>query len=1354
MKLCNEIEMYFNSLKMQIQSYNQQNMYDINIYCENLFLNLLNLTYGWHLQNLNVYNRNEPGADLVDYGNKILIQVSSTCTKEKIQSSIQKLIIEKYDGFHFKFLSILEDAQKLRKFRYECPEGIFFEPEKDILDLHIVIKKMKESDIEKLEKIHEMVKKELDSDYEERYPLTWFKKKVVENVKNMGERYSEKLDVEWEMYNVVNAMERNNHFKKAFQGEFEKVKTSWENLKQKGGQEKQIYSEADKILKEMQNFVNELVNGLRHERIKVFLAKYKEWNTELEKCFKQYDLKPLDGFYCLRNALKNHNNYLASEAIEIFQKKNVLIIGSAGVGKSHFIAHHALRRVNEDKVSLLLLGQLFRDRIHPDLQIKKQLGLSENANIHKVFEAMNRWGEVHNENAIVFLDALNEGEGVDFWEDYLYGIIEELGEYSYVSLVLSIRSTYCKKEMLKYITEKNDFAKIKFAGFTDVNKAVAQFFAYYNVPYTINTSIMAQYRNPLFLKIYCKGYAEGNRNDFGLESILQRYLDKINSDIHKKREMALFPQRQNIVVRALDIFIDCRVEKGRSLVQYEEVLDRMLPHLQKYNIFFNILDELISENLMECITYKEGVFVYLTYEMFENYLVARRIVKESIKRIRDCGKLDCEELVREVFSKESKYHELIRKDYGVLEALAVILPDLDMAIESAACEVFYWPVNYGDEGCSALGLYEEAFYESMLWRKPERIKKIAHSYVINNCFVGIVGNPSVFDRFFEIILQTAIIKNHIYNVDFINDFLMNLSLNAFNRYWTSYISHKFHENLTFRMLLDWAWHYETNGLAENAFAMQALADVFAWFLASLNHHVRDIAIKTLMRIYRGNHDIMNQHLIMFRSVKDMYILEGITASVYGAMLNSKNMLLFNETGKILYYNYAQAPINSTLTRSYVECIFSYLAFQKIESEWLTFDKISSDVNKYYIMDESEIDRIRNNDNPDVECIEELELWGIDYIKFQKQVLYEHDKLIRNLEKDVKDIEIEESEKQYFYTGEIIDKIPYEDRSNLIRMVIKEVFDMGYNELVFMDRNLYYSNADEDSIAYKYVWIALGKILDIYLCYKKQILEFDSEQPISFQGIWQFPFYRWIDPTMDFFSSFETKSTDCPEYKLADIMKNTENIFYVEDSEEQWILINNVRYSDMESHRRTAVGYLVSNQKINEFQRVLEDVGHDPFLYCLEDLYIRELYWSPAYQYIQQEARKKSGLPNGIERVSEEYVWDIGDGSMYEFISFSVVSQFLIRKLNLEIKAGGIDLYKNGSVVVKSLYEETYEDILYIRKQILSDFLKKEGKCILWPFYKSERALVCVIFDGENFSTCYNMNDFEGQDKILLEGTEK
>lgn len=744
MQLCNEIERYFTSLKILIQSYNQQNLYDINIHCENLFLNLLNLIYGWHLQNLNVDFRNEPGADLVDYDNKILIQVSSTCTKKKIQTSIQKLLSEKYNGFHFKFFSISKDAQKWRKYCYKCPNYISFEPETDIFDLNILIKKIKESDIEKLKKIHEMVRRELDSHYEEKYPVTWFKKKIIENVKNMGERYSDELDIELEMYDIVNAMERNSNFKNTFQREFEKVKISWENFKQRGGQEKQVYSKADSIMKEMQKSVNELVNGLRHEKIKDFLSNYKERNAELGKCFKEYNFKSLYELFCFTNALKKYDNYLASEAIEIFEKKNVLIIGSAGIGKSHFMAHHALRRVNEDKVSLLLLGQLFRERIHPNLQIEKQLGLSENVDLNEVFGVMNHWGEEHNENAIVFFDALNEGEGVDFWEDYLYGMIEELKEYPYVSLVISIRSTYCKEHMLKRITEENDFAKIEFAGFTDVSKAVTRFFAYYNVPYTINTSIMAQYRNPLFLKIYCKGYAEESRDDYGLESILERYFDKMNRDIRKKWEMELFPQRKNIVSFVLDIFIDCRIEKGRSLVQYDEVLDRMLPLLKKYNISFNMLDELICENLLECITDEEGTFVYLTYEMFENYLVAKRIVKESIKRLQNCGKLDCGQLVREVFSKESNYHELIRKDYGVLEALAVILPDLDMAIESAACEVFYWPPNYGDGCFDGFGLYEEAFYESMLWRKPERIKKIAHSYVINDCFVEITGNPWVF----------------------------------------------------------------------------------------------------------------------------------------------------------------------------------------------------------------------------------------------------------------------------------------------------------------------------------------------------------------------------------------------------------------------------------------------------------------------------------------------------------------------------------------------------------------------------------------------------------------------------------
>ena len=153
----------------------------------------------------------------------------------------------------------------------------------------------------------------------------------------------------------------------------------------------------------------------------------------------------------------------------------------------------------------------------------------------------------------------------------------------------------------------------------------------------------------------------------------------------------------------------------------------------------------------------------------------------------------------------------------------------------------------------------------------------------------------------------------------------------------------------------------------------------------------------------------------------------------------------------------------------------------------------------------------------------------------------------------------------------------------------------------------------------------------------------------------------------------------------DIMKNIKNVFC---PEERWIAINKIEYSDMESHPRTAVGYLVSGQKLSWFQTTLENEQNDPFMCCFEDLYIRELYWSPAYQYIQRKARVESGLPDEIEKVSEEYIWDIGDGSRIEFISFSILSRYLLEKLDLEIIAGSMNLFKNGDVVVKSVYEET------------------------------------------------------------------
>ena len=83
-----KIKTLLNILKGEIKDSGKLNLLDINVHAEDFFRDFLNLIYGWQLQNMNQWNLNAAGGDLwYDYG-KIVIQVSSTATKDKIQASI------------------------------------------------------------------------------------------------------------------------------------------------------------------------------------------------------------------------------------------------------------------------------------------------------------------------------------------------------------------------------------------------------------------------------------------------------------------------------------------------------------------------------------------------------------------------------------------------------------------------------------------------------------------------------------------------------------------------------------------------------------------------------------------------------------------------------------------------------------------------------------------------------------------------------------------------------------------------------------------------------------------------------------------------------------------------------------------------------------------------------------------------------------------------------------------------------------------------------------------------------------------------------------------------------------------
>lgn len=159
----NFIESQINNLVRSIESRGKLNILDYHIHSESFYSHFLNLLYGWNLRNLNVINQNSAGIDLIDTDNKIVIQVSATATKQKVESALGKNL-KKYDGYNFKFLLISKEGTSLRTNVFANSNGLNFSPKDDIIDVESLLKDILNLSIERQKAIFEFVKKELKSD--------------------------------------------------------------------------------------------------------------------------------------------------------------------------------------------------------------------------------------------------------------------------------------------------------------------------------------------------------------------------------------------------------------------------------------------------------------------------------------------------------------------------------------------------------------------------------------------------------------------------------------------------------------------------------------------------------------------------------------------------------------------------------------------------------------------------------------------------------------------------------------------------------------------------------------------------------------------------------------------------------------------------------------------------------------------------------------------------------------------------------------------------------------------------------------------------------------------------------------
>lgn len=157
----NYIEEKLNILSYRIKNRGKINLLDLNIHSETFFAELMNYLLGYSLKNINPIKQNMEGIDLIDEKNRIIAQVSSTCTKQKIENSLNKAIFEKYACFKFIFIAVVGNADTLRTVTYKNPYKAMFSPADNIYDIKSLLNIALNLNIAKQRKLYEFIRDEL-----------------------------------------------------------------------------------------------------------------------------------------------------------------------------------------------------------------------------------------------------------------------------------------------------------------------------------------------------------------------------------------------------------------------------------------------------------------------------------------------------------------------------------------------------------------------------------------------------------------------------------------------------------------------------------------------------------------------------------------------------------------------------------------------------------------------------------------------------------------------------------------------------------------------------------------------------------------------------------------------------------------------------------------------------------------------------------------------------------------------------------------------------------------------------------------------------------------------------------------
>lgn len=553
-----------------------------------------------------------------------------------------------------------------------------------------------------------------------------------------------------------------------------------------------------------------------------------------------------------RSAVQDVIRQLESDRWSLVNARRLLVFGEGGRGKSHLLADACEHQLDRGLPALLIPSNILEVK-EPLGQIVELLDLPTHVRRHEFLSALNSAAIASGVRALLVIDGINERDGQTLWSIHLGAFLVEVEKHPWISLVLSCRTTYLDSTIPTSITESR-LPRLEHHGFSPAD--ADRYLGIRGIMSPEAPWPLEEFQTPLFLKTLCDGLVLVGQNTLprgsnGLTQIFSVYSQAVVTtlirDMRLNKSLGQVEQAITVLAEEIATTSDPAIPYFRA----HQLVSAILP--SSGPVDRDLLFQLIAAGMFSVNHIHGADFVRFTFDRYSDHVVAKRLLSASVQN---------GDAIAAAQAATPLYHVLHSKRpvYGLLEALAVQLP------ETYAVELSDLP-----SGGTTNYAISQAFITSLTTRVTSAFTNRTWELIEEEGSAGLEHETRI-----------RLSTEDAAGADALHEALSSINMPKRDATWSVHIAVS---SEAASHLIDWA--LQTDATRISAKRAEYAARSLTWMLSTTSRRHRDRATKALVRLFADHPAAARVVLSRFANVDDLYILERLLCSIYGAALQGR-----------------------------------------------------------------------------------------------------------------------------------------------------------------------------------------------------------------------------------------------------------------------------------------------------------------------------------------------------------------------------------------------------------------------------------------------------------------------------------